>query len=199
MHWGWCEKPIGSVIASQSELNFMNCAGKCGRIKLVQFIKVWNTISHCHKASWQWQKYSGELWCEPANCTKTEASCGTRVFERVHGLYWTVRARKIKICFRVLVCLAESFQTELFTYRKITLNYYKTLNYSTKKSIFSQVLWWDRGHNEYCQLAVLVRGTTAEFDTWEELLPLEAMHGTTTGQGPDYEKYLQPCISLFTL
>jgi hypothetical protein len=31
------------------------------------------------------------------------------------------------------------------------------------------------------QLAVFVRGITADFDTREELLPLEAMHGTTGG------------------
>ena len=32
------------------------------------------------------------------------------------------------------------------------------------------------------QLAVFVRGITAEFDTREELLSLEVMHGTTTGE-----------------
>ena len=32
------------------------------------------------------------------------------------------------------------------------------------------------------QLAVFVRGITAEFDTLEELLSLEAMHGTATGE-----------------
>lgn len=32
------------------------------------------------------------------------------------------------------------------------------------------------------QLAIFVRGITAEFDTREELLSLEAMHGTTTGE-----------------
>ena len=32
------------------------------------------------------------------------------------------------------------------------------------------------------QLAVFVRGITAEFDTREKLLSLEVMHGTTTGE-----------------
>ena len=32
------------------------------------------------------------------------------------------------------------------------------------------------------QLAIFVRGITAEFDTSEELLSLQAMHGTTKGE-----------------
>ena len=80
----------------------------------------------------------------------------------------------------MLVCLPEAFQTELFTYRKIL----KTMKDSEKKSSFS--LWRvmcdeTTDITGTAQLAMFVHRITAEFDAREELLSLEAMHGTTIG------------------
>ena len=44
---------------------------------------------------------------------------------------------------------------------------------------------------------MFVRGITAEFDTREELLSLEAMHGTTTGE--DLFQRLVSCMEKFQL
>ena len=47
----------------------------------------------------------------------------------------------------MLVCLAESFQTQLLIYRKILKKHWRILQ---KNHVFLSCLWWDSGHNKYC-------------------------------------------------
>lgn len=75
------------------------------------------------------------------------------------------------------VCLEELSQSGLLIWQKVLR---KTLKNTARNFQFFPLACDKRTHiTNTAELAIYVRGIIAEFDTWEGMLSLQALHGTT--------------------